>query len=166
MRILVRERWQIGTGVLKSKRFDRRDAWPRSKCTRMDLNHLSVLIRAIVSLLKSAIRKLPLQRKTVWFRTLLLQSVQQSGTKDLERSTRRGFRHIGKSHLSVTRMLQELTRMKLKTVVLENECIALFTVLGGAADDGGGGNTAPLALICAFATSQGKSKRIFALGVC
>src|SRR5713226_2691718 len=36
------------------------------------------------------------------------------------------------TQMSVIAMLQQLTRRKLKTVVLENECIARITVLGGA----------------------------------
>ena len=67
--------------------------------------------------------------------------------------------------MSVIGMLQQLTRRKLKTVVLENECIARTYRSGRGADDGGG-DTLPLAPICAFATPERKAKRIFALGVC
>jgi hypothetical protein len=43
-------------------------------------------------------------------------------------------------------MLQQLTGRKPKTAVLENECAAGIYRSGRGADDGGGGNTLPLAL--------------------
>jgi hypothetical protein len=59
--------------------------------------------------------------------------------------------------MRVVGMLQQLTRRKLKTVVLEKRMHRpVYTVLGGAANNGGGGNTLPLALICAFAKPQRK----------
>jgi len=62
------------------------------------------------------------------------------------------------SHFESYRDLQQLIRRKLKTVVLENEMHARVYRCGRGADDGGGGNTLPLALICAFATPQKEIK--------
>ena len=68
--------------------------------------------------------------------------------------------------MSEMEMLQQLTRRKLKTVVLENECIARIYRSGRDADDGGGGSTLPLTLNPCICDTRRKSKRSFALGVC